>query len=152
VTCEEGGVAVKSASPETAVCNGKKGTTGFTETLPQGSTEKGVYAAGAVANGPLTEGNVTAGVSFVIPLEQPVTAVYIKPNGTPPAECPGTAEEPAAEEGFLCVFGTEEENISTNPGYFGVANPAPKFGFEIGGFAKAAGLMHIEGTWAVTAG
>jgi hypothetical protein len=66
--CTEGGVEFKGANT-TYACNGKKGTTGFTETLPSGKTETGSwefgpYAAGAIS-GPFIRAPIA---SFAIPL------------------------------------------------------------------------------------
>lgn len=69
--CEEGGVIVKSASPEAVVCNGKKGTTGFTKTLPSEQSEYGTWGT---AFGPKegefagAAGQAVVAISFDIPL------------------------------------------------------------------------------------
>jgi hypothetical protein len=72
--CTEGGVEFKGANT-TYACNGKKGTTGFTETLPSGKTETGAWAFGPYetaaisVNGGLGERFIKVPVaSFAIPL------------------------------------------------------------------------------------
>jgi len=105
--CTEGGVVVKSASPEVVICNGKKGTngtngqTGFTKTLPSGETETGTWALGVGASNFLL-----VPISFNIPLEAPLDSAhvhYVGPGETV-AACPGNPEEPKATAGNLCVY------------------------------------------------
>lgn len=115
-------------------CNGEPGETGFTETLPKGQTETGVWGFSA----PKIEASVTHSTanfesfSFPIPLKQAPDSHFILPNGeefiryesnsqayltkeeeeqdvqivTQPAtpQCPGSASRPKATEGNLCVY------------------------------------------------
>ncbi len=126
---------------------GKAGTTGFTKTLPKGATETGVWYARPPS------GNIdTIPLSFAIPLahELEEANVHFAPN----PECPGSAEEPKAEPGNLCVYVAENFNIK--PAY--IAKP---YGIGVGGFGAgtSGALLAIEatgepavgyGTWAVT--
>ena len=156
-TCShKGGVEVKSASAPTVVCNGQ---TGFTKTLPSGSTETGVFAAGPGAGG---GGFALVPISFPIPLEESVKA-YVQPlvEGASQAEidaaaaaCPGSAEEPTATAGFFCAYehnpaniefsaieDPEGDNLPGETGKVGVLlkyEPFSEFGFT-------------RGVWAVTA-
>ncbi len=156
-----------------------KGTTGFTETLPEGKTLMGNWSLIASVQG--AEAHVGTGVSFGIPLETAPTPHYLRTSGLEPIltggvetevvqpACPGNFAEPEAEPGNLCVYGAHEENLEKS--YFGVvlfpkvcsfatsegdcvgANPvANKFGFGIGAISHEAGVVNITGTWAVTAG
>ncbi len=117
--CENGGVVVKSASPETPVCNGKNGTTGFTKTLPSGATETGTWAVEGIKITKKGTTFLTLRVaqiaSFPIPLAAPLTeghAHYINFSGMevkggkelPQTACPGSAEKPEAEAGNFCVY------------------------------------------------
>lgn len=164
--CEEGGVLVKSASPEAVVCNGKagkNGTTGFTEKLPAGKTETGAWS------GQLTAGASTAVVfipiAFNIPLEAPIEsgdAEYVGPSGNG-TTCPGSAEAPEAEAGHLCVYQETTSNIEENAGR--IANALflrPDKGYATAFGASSTGTilyLTVEankegfgfGTWAVTA-
>jgi hypothetical protein len=72
---------------------------------------------------------------------------YIAVGATPPAECPGTAREPVAEEGALCVFAEVELNAV---GRISVSED-PTIGFNVFGEALAKGPILVRGTWAVTA-
>jgi Collagen triple helix repeat (20 copies) len=104
-SCKEGGLEVKSAKPVALVCNGKAGTTGFTKTLPSGETETGAWSM------PEGEKGVTT-ISFPIPLSSGAanSGLYLNqgfPTGATPEEeekCPGSAEEPKAKAGFLCIY------------------------------------------------
>lgn len=115
--CTEGGVVVKSASPEAIVCNGKKGTdgtTGFTKVLPPGETETGTWWF--QGNGGLFQ---AAPISFSIPLS-PVAAaetdevIFMNPGDTNP-ECPGTLKDPKAAEGILCIYNGKESSVAAPP-------------------------------------
>ena len=110
----------------TKVCNGKNGTTGFTETLPSNKTETGTWAASLPGTG-----SAYASISFSIPLAESPKLVFVAMkkyydfDGEFPevpiekhqkavqeegAEngCPGINAEglPMAEPGTLCVYGS----------------------------------------------
>ncbi|HVT00300.1 MAG TPA: hypothetical protein VHE08_07280 [Solirubrobacterales bacterium] len=127
---------------------GPQGPTGATGSpwtaggvLPSGKTETGTYAMG-LNTAPVTYG----AISFPIPLaEIPSSEVIpMPPVGEPTAStenCPGTASDPSAEPGFLCVYVVEGE-VPPEVGLFS---------------ATGASLFHIgagfvsRGSFAVTA-
>jgi hypothetical protein len=102
--CPSGGSVFKAANGETTICNGE---TGFTETLPAGKTETGVWAGTFFEVGPVP-------ISFDIPLAAPIGGADTKvvpEGGTPPAECQNpehagaaSVENPEAQPGFLCIY------------------------------------------------
>ncbi len=128
--CTEGGskFTVGAGAPSFA-CNGKKGEkgdagkdgeTGFTETLPSGKTETGAWSFGKIANkGELPEGQ-PFGSPLLVPISFPIPLAgsgldgkevhYLNegfPSGASAEEeedCPGTAAEPKAKAGHLCVY------------------------------------------------
>ncbi len=154
--CKEGGSKFVAASGTTYACNGengKNGTTGFTATLPKGSTETGswavdVHAASQVGVGP---------IGFSIPLVGPLAGSQVQFVGAAGngSTCPGTAADPKAEEGNLCVYG----GILAGVKFVAILNSSA---FE-GGASKAGAVAEFEsesgaseggfgfGTWAVTA-
>ena len=153
VTCTEGGLEVKSASATTLVCNGKKGQTGFTETLPAGKTETGTWSSqlNFSASGKIE----LAPISFNIPLAETPSLNWINWAGEAKqgsaSNCPGSVSEPAAEPENLCLYSFEGEE----PGELG-------FGGKVGGASigspggfvlqlEVPPLSHAGGTWAVTA-
>jgi hypothetical protein len=149
-TCilKQGGVEFKGANT-TYACNGLKGATGFTETLPGGKTEKGTWA---VVTSGLAGGLVDVGfsaISFTIPLAAVLaeTSVHVLGAAAPATtECPGTATNPEAIEGNLCVYTAEESESlfggELHPNTAGGA--ALEFvGSSLGGYGS--------GSWAVTA-
>jgi hypothetical protein len=112
---------VEGSGTSSKVCNGKNGTTGFTETLPTGKTETGTWG---VTRG--TAGSVSSPVSLSIPLAESPELVFVamvkyeefseeffepelKQAQEEGAEngCPGINSEglPMAEPGTLCVYG-----------------------------------------------
>jgi hypothetical protein len=145
--CPEGGIEVKSASATTYVCNGKEGLQGepgpLLETLPEGKTLKGTWAATV---GSL--GFATTAVSFQFPVAVASFPRYVKEGkeGEEFAEdCPGSAADPEAKEGVLCFYTT------VVAGELGAVSLAPTalFGGEILFSGGTAGTVAI-GSWAVT--
>jgi hypothetical protein len=155
-TCEKrGGSSFTSGGATTLACNGKEGKEGSPwtagGTLPRDKTEKGVWSATIGKN---FEGGLSgyAPISFDIPLATVPTIVYVtEEEGSHAPECPGTAAEPQAADGSLCVyttsqgFATLEEKEITKAGAF--------LGFTGGkiGTTEVFGVA-VHGTWAVTAG
>jgi hypothetical protein len=176
--CEVGGTTVSVGGKANAVCNGKNGTTGFTETLPEGKTEKGTWAAsGMPYNGIYTQPfpGLLAPISFVIPLagapEPHIIGIEegegeAHQSSVIPSKCTGTATSPGAQGGQLCVFMNREftSNLKTAkdtelpiPGL--IYDPGSAEG-EAANPAGAVVLVFAEdgskplttaGTWAVTA-
>ena len=154
-TCTEGqgGLEVKSASPTAFVCNGKNGTTGFTETLPSGKTETGAWLMQDEGELSLTS------ISFPIPLPAPMVNekfVYMNVGEAAKPGCTGgTANAPKADPGFLCVYLTKGEVVllvGSNAGTGSSADigttGANLLGLEI---TEDPGALYVGGTWAVTA-
>lgn len=172
-----GGVKYTLNGSTTKVCSGKDGLTGFTDVLPAGKTEKGVWAVGAAPIG--TVGPTRVPVSFNIPLATALNGVgcatpgattchvhYINVAGeedlsslntdkvADPAHCNGTVEAPAADPGHLCIYAGQEEEI-------GMSNETIfKAGSVDTGASISGAILQIspnepnasaKGSWAVTA-
>jgi hypothetical protein len=146
--------------------DGEDGETGFTETLPEGMTETGAWVIPPLAAG----GNPgtairEAPISFSIPLatELPEANVYLEPKtgfeGADAVACPGTAEEPEAEQGNLCVYIAYEQNLVepwelTGKSIIKVNGSTNDPGASRSGaivYIAAAPETTLRGTWAVTA-
>jgi hypothetical protein len=83
-------------------------------TLPSGATETGAWAFGPVTgNG----SSVKVSISFSIPLAAALDsahALFVEEGGNGSGNgCPGTAEAPAAESGFLCVYSRSPEHLES---------------------------------------
>jgi hypothetical protein len=126
--------------------------------LPSEETETGAFAIGNTAGASVE----MAAVSFNIPLEEAPEIHVIKSNGEEKyfdeaagefkereqPLCPGTADEPAAEPGVLCLYTKSEFGILF-AGY-----PPNTFSYATGaviGFLPEATGSNSQGTWAVTA-
>jgi hypothetical protein len=166
-TCNKlGGSEFKSASGITTACNGKEGKEGTFggQTLPAGKTLTGVYAASGFSEVKFPEAGfarAVVGISFALPLSAAdvdgLRNSYISPAESETEEeskwaaaikegyCKGSAQNPAAAEGNLCIFGESEENILAR----GVSSG--RAGFSIQAFPAAKGAFFVVGTWAVTA-
>jgi len=94
---------------------GPTGFSGFTETLPPGETETGAWAFGKTS-----ADETFVPISFAIPLAAPLPESNVhfirsgqeiiisetteEPEGVTPANCPGTAADPQADPGHLCIY------------------------------------------------
>jgi Collagen triple helix repeat (20 copies) len=91
---------------------GAPGVTGFTATLPKGKTEKGAWSFSTT---PDSYG--TASISFTIPLAGPLDKEHVhyvkSEEESPPAACQGTAGDPTATAGNLCVYEDKTSGLST---------------------------------------
>jgi hypothetical protein len=165
--CPAGGIKIASAGPTTKVCNG---TTGFTEVLPAGKTETGIWSSGIVSE--IGNENIQTAISFAIPLAMalPVadthylTTVQQQAGGT--TQCPGTVDEPLAAEGNLCVYQgatrLEEEEAGEEFKVSGIF-PASEEVTGAGGASTAGAILfihykgfpetasaYLNGSWALT--
>jgi hypothetical protein len=153
---------------------GPKGTTGSPWTvggvLPKGETEKGVWTYGRTTK---EQAVVTLPISFVIPLQTAPVLRYVgvdcSTKGSPTVceeeqekieeeDCTGSASEPEAAEGVLCVYLGE---LVQNPGeLLEVLTSSTKVGATLGFLTpevpESGGAERLislaQGTWAVTAG
>jgi hypothetical protein len=138
---------------------GVKGDTGpagtFSGTLPSGKTLRGVFLAEGESSG---AGNSTIGdnISFGWSLTAAPTGHFIKVGDSDPAGCSGTATNPGAAPGNLCVF--EVENSNVNDGASEVWSPpadsagaTEAYGAAVFSESAGAGSYEFGGSWAVTA-
>lgn len=159
---------------------GKDGATGFTETLPKGKTLEGEWSLVEKASGAFLEGVVATSVSFGIPLSEAPVPHIIRVSGkeaivngkeeeeeVTSTACLGSAAEPKANPGNLCIYASEEGNaIKSTSGrlfpktcsfgavgvcVFEPQNSTDRFGFGLATLAEAAGQVAVVGSWAVTA-
>ncbi len=148
-SCTEGGIEVESATPVVLVCNGKKGEQGepgpLLETLPKGKTMRGHW--GLAVN---SAGTAATAISLPTPVSGLTAAWYIKKEKEGEehaAECPGSALEPEAAEGYLCVYTAEVEG---SLGSVFVNSYAGEWGSPLFSFGGVSGSFGF-GTWAATA-
>jgi len=138
---------------------GATGFSGFTATLPPGQTETGTFAAlgrPPVENesGELIPGGANAAMTFPIPLPAPITnpenIKKIEVGDPVPPECNGgTAAEPKAKPGYLCIYNS---TFSQSP-LGTVVSPAGavlKVGVS-GAWMLANSESRFAGSFAVTA-
>ena len=150
--CPSGGIKVASASPPAKVCNG---TTGFTETLPEGKTETGAYyVSSATGTGAHFGTKEWVAITFNIPLEAELDenhVIHVQEGGTD-TTCTGSPASPTAPPGFLCVYETSGENFTFSQ----ISRPSlTGFGAGTTGailqYEPTAEEAWAAGTWAVTA-
>lgn len=138
---------------------GPKGDPGppgpLVSTLPSGVTLRGTYAAWGTDAGQGEGYTASSAVSFgfELPVAPEVHVVAIGQSAPP--ECPGTAGDPAAAAGDLCIY--ETTNYRANPPTIidpntRASGTASKFGFiALTVHSGSYTGFGIEGTWAVTA-
>jgi len=118
--CEFGGATVQvegEASTKEAVCNGESG---FTEVLPSGKTETGAFAlSGQYKN----FNEAVDAATFAIPLSSALDGSHVHgvANGeeydpvtetfSPAVKCTGSAADPTAPAGELCVYTASTSNM-----------------------------------------
>lgn len=107
-------------------------------------------------------------ISFEIPLAAPIPPANTHYDSTAGddsiPECPGTRDDPQADRGWLCVYGSDfVSNMQPSPGFIGAFGaaflpPSGDFGAvaaDVAGTAlvldiPAAGAASFSGSWAVT--
>lgn len=128
-------------------------------TLPSGQSESGAWAYGMT---PSSTSVAAAPISFGIPMPEGTLPAfhYIKAVGEEAEKCPGTAAEPLAAKGNLCVYlgevvenpGTLESSLTAftynASGITLVFNTPPIAGSTPAEFKQSL----AAGSWAVTAG
>ena len=146
-----GGAEVKQegAGSGTDVCNGEPGAKGdpwaLDNQLPAGATETGIWSINTKASASGNEFFLPAvAISFPIPLAAALDADHIHFVTSPEGPCTGTAEEPTAENGHLCVYGIVFTGQTPLLGGFGTAGAFMRF--PIVTEPNVVG----QGSWAVT--
>ena len=145
------GVKYTLGATSTNICNG---ATGFTETLPSGKTETGVWSLGPHAETELLP------LSFNIPLDEAPEALHFVneegkeltgESGTEvtPVNCLGSADEPKALPGQVCVY--EAANFGEAQGFNGNEVLTQLFTSGATLFYAIEENQVAIGTWAVTA-
>jgi hypothetical protein len=92
-------------------------------------------------------------ISFGVTLAAAPT-VHLIDGGAVPSDCSGTATNPGAAPGHLCVFVSTNINTSNATIYSagGISGTASPFGAYIGASATAAGQSYYYGGWALGVG
>jgi hypothetical protein len=121
---------------------GKDGKTGFTETLPSGKTETGVWDVKT-----LEPSLQDASFSYAIPLEEAAATIKVVQEGATEVEgCPGAEPTPSAEPGFLCIY-VVQTSLATVNGFVSLHSSSG----AILGFPLLEEESFARGVWAVTA-
>jgi hypothetical protein len=144
----------------TFACNG---TTGYTETLPSGKTETGVWGVSQIPGsfgGGLLE-VASSPISFTIPLKSGLTSsqvhIIIAGKEGEGGGCPtgSSVTKPEAEPGNLCIFqGPAASNVgelqTSSPGTGGEEEAGPTGTvLRVQAATKEKSIL-ASGTWAVT--
>ncbi|HEX5593210.1 MAG TPA: hypothetical protein VFX35_07675 [Solirubrobacterales bacterium] len=126
---------------------GPEGPAGPTETvLPPGKTETGVWSFRS-KNGS-TEAWLN--ISYPLRVEPEPKAAWVTAGATgDPEKCPGSAANPEAKPGWVCIYAKNEGNTFPNGTEYS-ADPTSGFilGYQV---VDEAQLAFGYGTWAVTA-
>ena len=115
-------------------------------------TIQGNYAAGLQAANTNDDG--WDSISFGFQLAAAPTPNFRPAGSAPNANCPGSAANPLAAPGHLCVYESQSSNrgsVVLFTGTTGATNQASKWGAGVWLIPAAAGNAYSYGTWAVTA-
>jgi hypothetical protein len=149
--------AAGAAGP--AGAKGEAGTSVFSSSVPSGSTVRGSWGA---AGDPSADNFFEVGVSLPVPAPVPMEDVRMG-AGTPHANspdptCTGTAHEPTAPRGKVCVYVLPNSVHVATTGIDATSmdgsatSQSDRFGFLISVAADAANHgIEAYGTWAYTA-
>jgi len=118
--------------------------------LPSGSTIRGFWGQGWTADAPSEFAETY--IAFGWTLASAPTAHFMANGSAPTAACPGSAANPLALAGNLCVYEDNTGN-TTNKAVCssGSCPAATRFGAQIRGSSAASGSAWMRGAWAVTA-
>lgn len=124
--------------------------------LPAGATIRGAYHLLGRAPGDVYAG-ASEGISFGYVLSAAPQAEVLTVGESPTSNCPGTADQPEAAPGYLCIYETDSQNkrhLNDYPSVgWGLAGGQTRpFGVHLtvqSGFG--AGFFWSRGSWAVTA-
>jgi hypothetical protein len=127
----------------------------FESGLPSGKTLRGVYEIADTAATKSVQDQTTAiSETYAAALPAAPQLHLIADGATPPAACPGSAADPKAAAGNLCVYESRNHtNLAEDPDVFidALNQSEATLGFGIEITANSAGLYDSAGTWAVTA-
>ena len=151
------GLTGAKGAPGPAGPAGAKGDPGpVTGVLPSGASEQGAFVARGIVNTPTAD----TAISFPLRLPSTVPAFYVK-SGVQPLvpQCPGSAANPKAAAGNLCVYESVIANASFTANSFidPVTTQTTRTAGPVGVILRAyanltiAPGFYIYGTWAVTA-
>jgi hypothetical protein len=115
-------------------------------------TIQGNYAAGLQAANTNDDG--WDSISFGFELASAPQEHFLAAGSVPTAQCPGSAVNPQAAPGHLCVYESVSQNrgqVVLFTGTTGAVNQASKWGAGVWLIPAAAGNAFSYGTWAVTA-
>jgi hypothetical protein len=121
--------------------------------LPAGRTIRGTYRI--TGNDQIATGDLgSTSISFGWTLRSAPTPSFRPVGSLPTTVCPGTAANPQAAPGHLCVYESTGSNVQTQSIVNPVTNSAPgasRFGFNVIAQSAANGVWVTVGTWAVRA-
>lgn len=142
--------ATTATSAASATTAGTATTASSPGTLASGKTETGVYdvdfAAAAVGD------TGDAAITFPFPLAAAPKVEWIfAPSKGPDANCPGSAANPEAAAGYLCLYESADDNVSSYCSTSACGTTAFTYGALPSLAATNAVRTTSVGSWAVTA-
>lgn len=147
-TATSAATATTATSATTATTAGTATTASSPGTLASGKTETGVYSVDFVASA--TDKSGGAAITFPFPLAAAPKVEWLAPGAPTDANCAGSAANPQAAAGYLCVYASTDANVGS---YCGAScgTAAYAFGALPTLTATTGARTESAGTWAVTA-
>ena len=117
--------------------------------LERGETIRGVVA---VAGGDAKQASGAAGVSFPVAAPRAIDSSHVDVDSLEESEdrCTGSARNPTAPEGVVCVYLRYSTGVDQVRGV-GAPNPSgSRYGFGLAWLTTGSGQHAVSGTWAYT--
>lgn len=117
----------------------------FPAVVPAAHTVFGRYGFDVDTDG---TGDWGTSIEYPVPMPESLTPEFLDSGDDPTENCPGTAAEPAAVPGFLCLYAITQVNLSDGMNFLGNTPFGVNAYTTTGG---SAGDAYGHGTWAATA-
>jgi hypothetical protein len=166
----KGSVAGPKGATGATGATGPQGPAGpFPDVLPSGKTLSGVYSITGVASAAdqYFDQPISFGFRFATPPDVVIVGVDDTTQEASAAGCPGTANDPKAAPGKMCLYAYGSENVDPTGdtkletdgdeamiepyfGQFTQGAESSTFGTTLEVYSLAAGNLYANGTWAAT--
>jgi hypothetical protein len=145
-----------SATNATNAANATHATSATAATAP-GTLASGHTEYGTIGSQPAQTGigaGDEVGDNAELPFPAPVALdnahVQVAGVDAGPGQCTGTAANPTAAAGYVCIYPYDTTNASVNGGYVWGGNTT-KYGFQLSWNSVAGGYSFVFANWAYTA-
>jgi len=121
-------------------------------TLASGHTEYGTIGSQPPPGGTFAGNEIGDNGQLPFPAPVALDNAHVQTVGADatPSQCPGTADNPTAAPGYICIYPYAEHNDALNDGAIWSSHTG-KYGFQMSWSAVANGKAWVFANWAYTA-